>query len=580
MSALWRGSRAAKLRIASGLVLFVHAFFHFINIGMVLVSVEAAAAMQEVREDIQHSAPGTILLYGALLGHTILSLAKLSRLRRLRMPLSAWVQYAFGLAIPLLLIPHFTFARLADQEFDVNVQIGFISGLIWGTPDGWRQALLLLMVWIHGCIGLFMWLRLTNWWLRWEPVMAGLSVFVPTWAIAGYVTEARRVTALLADPATAGPTRAAYNWPDAPTFAALIDVRDMTLMAFYVALAATLLAWILRRILARRGTFPIQYVGGPQVTSARGPTLLEISRTNAVPHAALCGGRGRCSTCRVVIEHGADQLPPPTDAEARTLAAVNAPPNARLACQIRPTEPMTVFRVFRSDGRRDRAHASQGEERRLAILFLDIRGFTARTAGQFPYDVVFLLNRFFDAIVPQITGCGGTVDKYLGDGLLAVFDGRDEATSARNALRAASGIGAALETFNAMLASENGQPVRIGMGLHLGDLVMGEIGVAGNAPRTIIGDTVNAASRLEGETKTMGVELLVSGPLLEAAGHDTSGLPMTALTLRGRDLPLEALPVARAARLDTALAPMPGVSAPPAPVTTDIPPKPADPPGH
>ena len=273
MSALWRGSRVAKLRIASGLVLFTHALFHFINLGLVLVSVEAAAAMQEVREAIQHSPPGSLVLYGALLSHVVLALARLAGMRRFRMPLSAWVQYLFGLAIPILLIPHFTFARLADQEFGVNVQIGFIAGLIWDTPDGWKQALLLIFVWVHGCIGLHMWLRMTNWWQRWEPVMAGLAVFVPTWAMAGYVAEARRITALLADPATAPLARAGYNWPDAATFATLIDIRHATLAAFYAALAATALAWGLRRLLARRGTFRVTYVGGPQVTSPRGPTL-------------------------------------------------------------------------------------------------------------------------------------------------------------------------------------------------------------------------------------------------------------------------------------------------------------------
>ncbi|MGR3802374.1 adenylate/guanylate cyclase domain-containing protein [Marinibacterium profundimaris] len=553
MSALWRGSRVAKLRIASGLVLFTHALLHFLNLGLVLVSVEAAAAMQAARQVVQLSAPGTVLLYGALLTHVALALARLVTLRRFRMPLAIWVQYLFGLAIPVLLIPHFTFVRGAQQGFDVDVEIGFIAGLIWGTPDGWRQGLLLLLVWIHGCIGLHMWLRLTRWWPRWEPVMAGLAVFVPTWALAGYVTEGRRISGLLADPAIAPAVREVYNWPDAAAFVSLMRLQDGTKMAFFAALGAAVLAWIIRRLLARRGTVRISYVGGPTVTTRRGPTLLEISRAHDVPHAALCGGRGRCSTCRVIVEEGADQLPPPSEAEARTLAAVNAPPGARLACQMRPAESLTVFRVFRNDGRRHRAHASQGEERRLAILFLDIRGFTARTAGQFPYDVVFLLNRFFDAIVPQITGCGGIVDKYLGDGLLAVFDGRDEATSARMALRAAEGIGSALATFNATLRAEGAAPVRIGIGLHLGDLVMGEIGAAGNAPRTIIGDTVNAASRLEGETKTLQVELLISGPLLRAAGHDTSGLPMVWLELRGRDAPLDALPVSRAERLDSAL---------------------------
>lgn len=553
MSALWRGAVSTRIRLISGLILFTYAFLHFINIGLVLISVPAASAMQDVRETVQHSVIGTGVLYGALLVHLVLALAKLASLRRLRMPLITGVQYLFGLAIPVLLIPHFLFTRMADSQFGANVEIGFIAGLIWGSPDGWKQGILLLLVWIHSCIGLFMWLRLAWWWPRWEPVFAGLAAFVPTWALAGYASEARRVKTALADPASAAQIRTQYNWPDYAAYADFFELRDYTLLTFGIALLTASLVWCARRAFAGRGTVRVAYVGGPSVVSRKGLTLLEISQANAVPHAALCGGRGRCSTCRVVLEDGGAQLPPPSPAEAQTLAAVNAPPEARLACQIRPTDPLTVFRVFRGDGRRGRAHASQGEERSLAILFLDIRGFTARTAGQFPYDVVFLLNRFFDAIVPQITGVGGQVDKYLGDGLLAVFHAPDEATSARNALIAAKGIGAALATFNKTLAIEGAEPVRIGMGLHLGDLVIGEIGAAGNAPRTIIGDTVNSASRLESETKAMGVELLISGPLLDAAGHDVAPLPLVDLILRGRDTPLAALAVRQASALDQAL---------------------------
>lgn len=554
MTNLWRGSLAGRLRIGSGLVLFAFASLHLLNLGLVLLSPRVAEAVQDVRMMVQGSLPGRIVLYGALLVHAGLALVRVAGLRRLRMPVSGWVQLLFGLAIPFLLIPHVVFTRLSHDVYDTNVEIGYIAGLIWNKTDGWLQALLVLLVWIHGCIGLTMWLRMTDWWRAWQPYLSGLAALIPAAALAGFLTEGRRMTDLFGTPGGWAAFADRYNMPDAAAFAALYGVRDDMRLVFYGLLGLVILVWIARRLLAKRGRFRIRYVDGPEVSTAPGPTLLEISRANGVPHAALCGGKGRCSTCRVIVEAGGGQLPPPGPAEARTLAAVNAAPSTRLACQIRPTEPMTVFRVFRSDGRRNRDHASHGEERRLAILFLDIRGFTARTAGQLPYDVVFLLNRFFDAIVPQITGNGGTVDKYLGDGLLAVFDARDEALSARNALRAAAGIGAALETFNRMLATEAAPPVRIGIGLHLGDLVLGEIGAAGHAPRTIIGDTVNAASRLEGETKTLGVELLVSGPLLAAAGNPTDGLPMVALTLRGRDLPLDALPVARAARLDDALA--------------------------
>jgi adenylate cyclase len=164
-----------------------------------------------------------------------------------------------------------------------------------------------------------------------------------------------------------------------------------------------------------------------------------------------------------------------------------------------------------------------------------------------PYDVVFLLNRFVDAVVPMVQRAGGRVDKYLGDGFLAIFDMPDAARSASAGLAAARDIGTALDQFNDKLASEGTPPVRIGMGLHLGNLVLGEIGAAGHAPRTIIGDVVNAASRLEGQTKALGVELLVSSDVLEAAGIEIDPAQFLTLDLRGVAQPIRALPVARAA---------------------------------
>ena len=157
--------------------------------------------------------------------------------------------------------------------------------------------------------------------------------------------------------------------------------------------------------------------------------------------------------------------------------------------------------------------------------------------------------------MPAITATGGVVDKYLGDGLLALFETPDEASSAQAALAATTRIGDALEEFNRTLADEGAPEVRIGIGLHLGEVVLGEIGAAGNAPRTIIGETVNAASRLEAMTKEMGVEVLVSAPVLTSAGIETEHLEMVKLELRGVNLPVPSLPVTRAAHLQSALTP-------------------------
>ncbi len=560
MHILWRGNWVTRLRIVSGLILFLYALFHFLNIGLGLISPDLMDRFQTARQVITRSSVGTAVLYGAFLTHAGLALWSLAMRRTLRMPLAEAVQMVLGLAIPLLLIEHMTHTRGAYEVFEVNDRMSYIMLLIWGSLDGWWQSLLLLIVWIHGCIGLHKWLSVLPKWQAATHWLAGLAVLVPAFALAGFLTEGRRIKQAFTDPDLQAAYADYFNFPDAETFATLIGMAQQGFWVFVILLAAAALVYVGRRLLARRKSVRIRYVDGPEVFAPQGLTLLEMSRTAGVPHTSLCGGKGRCTTCRVVIENGEDLLQPPNEAELRSLRAVNASPGTRLACQIRPTHPATVFRVFLPDGKRGRAHASQGRERRLAILFVDMRGFTARTTGQLPYDVVFLLNRFFDAIVPPIVGAGGDVDKYLGDGLLAVFETSDEHSSARAGLHAAVGIGQALAAFNDQMADEGIDPIRIGLGLHMGELVLGEIGAAGRAPRTIIGEAVNAASRLEGKTKDLGVELLVSQEVLTCAGYDAQMFDLMTLDLRGVPDPITALAMTRAADLEQALDGLPATS--------------------
>ncbi|SLN22427.1 adenylate/guanylate cyclase domain-containing protein [Ruegeria meonggei] len=553
-SVLWQGSWATRLRIGSGLILFTFAIFHFINIGLGLFHTDYLHGMQDGRKAVTRHDVTSVILYVALLFHSGLALYSISKRRTLRMPFSTGLQVVLGLLIPLQLISHIVQTRYAHEVFNVNDEMGYIIILMWPSNVIWTQSLLLLLVWIHGCIGLHMWLRLSRWWSKTVPYLIGLAVFIPSFALAGLLTEGRRLWTDFADPFLRDQYIEHYNWPTPEEFQALFSVKNNALLAFWIALGVSLAVYVLRKLWRRRHSVRVKYVEGPEVVAEKGMTLLEISQANGIPHTALCGGKGRCTTCRVIVEDGAANLPDPSPTEARSLAAVSAPEGARLACQIRPTEPITAFRMFRSGGGRNRAHASQGQERQLAVLFLDMRGFTARTTGQLPYDIVFLLNRFFDAIVPAITADGGVVDKYMGDGLLAVFETSDAKSSARAGLRAAADVSRALDIFNRQLEAEGSPRIRIGMGLHLGDLVLGEIGAAGNAARTIIGDAVNVASRLEAETKALGVELLVSAELLQEAGHDGDMSSLRSFNLRGVTRPIPALPVPSAAVLGTEMA--------------------------
>jgi adenylate cyclase len=314
--------------------------------------------------------------------------------------------------------------------------------------------------------------------------------------------------------------------------------------AFAAALALALGRIAARLVMdGRRPMVPITYTAGPVVSGTVGATLLEMSRAAGVPHASICGGRARCSTCRVRIVDGLEQLPPPEFAETVTLGTIGAPDGVRLACQIRPTAPLTVTRLVGAATAAGRtAGGANGEdrgvERRLAVMFLDIRGFTALAEHRLPYDVVFLLNSFYARIGAAIADEGGWIDKYMGDGLLAVF-GRDTGGTegSRSALNAAVAIDRALDILEDDLAGEGYQHLGVGIG---------HIGYGEAARMTVIGATVNLASRLESATRERNCQLIVSRALADEAGWNGDGGRLEAITVRGHDVPVEVFVVDRA----------------------------------
>ena len=328
--------------------------------------------------------------------------------------------------------------------------------------------------------------------------------------------------------------------------------------AFYTAwallgiVAVALAIRALLRLRSRR--IHVNYTAGPSIVAPVGPTLLELSRMAGVPHASICGGRARCSTCRVRVESAAGDLPEPNHAEATTLKQIHAGPGIRLACQLRPRHDITVTRMLRPPEERRAMFPAgaeeSGVERILAILFLDIRGFTTLSEARLPYDTVFLLNRFFGEIGEATNAAGGWIDKYMGDGMMALFGINQPADAAcRSALLAALHIDAALDRLNRELGTELSSPLKIGIGLHVGPLVLGRIGHRASAATTVIGPAVNVASRLESLTKEHGVQVIASSALTGKAGLPADAFPEIAVTVRGTSEPVRVRLIARGADL-------------------------------
>ncbi|MFM9848964.1 MAG: 2Fe-2S iron-sulfur cluster-binding protein [Hyphomicrobiaceae bacterium] len=341
-----RGNGLQRLRLASGLILFAFAATHFLNHALGLVGLEVMHQAQQIRTAITRSAPGTIVLATALTTHIVLALHKLVRRQTWR--LSRWegIQILSGLAIPFFLFPHIINTRIAHTFF--NVEDSYLYELVRLWPESAVvQTTLLLLVWTHGCLGLHYWLRLSDGYVRVAPVLFALAIAVPVLALAGFAVAGRTTGEIMSDPQALEVLKTRSNWPNANDSAILAWLRTGARLGFLAVLAGIAAIFVMRWMgrALRHPKVQIAYVDGPIIKLASGKTLLEASRSAGVPHASVCGGRGRCSTCRVRIVEGLDKLPAATGAEAITLESIEAPPNIRLACQIRPAASLTVALV-------------------------------------------------------------------------------------------------------------------------------------------------------------------------------------------------------------------------------------------
>jgi len=247
--------------------------------------------------------------------------------------------------------------------------------------------------------------------------------------------------------------------------------------------------------------------------------------------------------------------PPPGDAELRVLRRLGVPPDVRLACQLRPTSDLTVTPLLpatatAAEGRAP-GDSHNGREQDIVVLFADLRRFTRLAEHRLPYDVVFFLNRYFEAVGGAIQRSGGIANQYTGDGVMALFGvdrGVDE--GCRHALTAAAEMVRSVATLSEALAADLPEPLRIGIGIHTGPAVVGRMGYADAVYLTAVGDTVHVASRLEALTKDYDCELIVSEAVARRAGVATEGLPRHELTLRNRAEPLAVLVVRNAVSLE------------------------------
>jgi adenylate cyclase len=535
---------------------------HLANHALGLVSFAALEAGRGWFLLLWRNPLGTAVLYGALASHITLALWSLFQRRRLRMPIWEAVQLLMGLTIPFLLTTHVVGTRLAHTWFDVQDSYAYVVLSLWVSRPalGVRQAIVLLLAWLHGCMGMHGWLRLQPWYHRVVPWLFGVAILLPTLALLGFVQAGREVAAQARHPAWLQATLHEANAPDVAARQRLDQVRTGVPVAFGAAIGAILVARaIRRRYEPRLETIQITYPDGQQAIVPVGFSVLDASRFAKIPHASVCGGRGRCSTCRVRVVQGEAGLPPASVEERRVLDRVGAPPHVRLACQVCPTHNVAVIPLLPAHVQASAGFAAPGHhagrEQEIVVLFADLRGFTRLAEPKLPYDVVFFLNRYFEAIGGAITHAGGIANQFTGDGVMALF-GVDQgpAEGCRRALLAASAMLRNLAALTQTLADELPEPLRMGIGLHTGPAVVGRMGYAETTYLTAVGDTVHVASRLEGLTKDYHCQLVLSEHVARCVGLDLTAYPRHEITVRNRTEPLAIYVVEDVHRLAAALA--------------------------
>jgi adenylate cyclase len=456
------------------------------------------------------------------------------------------LQLTMGLAVPPFLSLHFVGTRLTHEWFGVDDSYSLLLLTLWhASPwDGIKQSLLMIVAWLHGCIGFHFWLRLRPWYSRLAPFLLACALLFPVLGLLGFSQAGHEVSHRVAqNPDWIESVVRQSKLPPRSRREVLYRVNDAIIGTFILTLALTLLARGARYIFERRGRIRISYPDGRQIRVPRGFSVLEASRFARVPHASVCGGRGRCSTCRVRVLSPAPGSPPPSAAEQRVLKRVGAPPNVRLACQLRPTADLSVIPLLPAnaaptDGYEQPSYLA-GQERTIAVLFADLRTFTGIAEQKLPYDLVFLLNSYFAAVGEAITVAGGIVDKFIGDGVMALFGVESSAEAGcREALAAAHAMVGEIEALSQSLAAELPVPLKIGVGIHSGPAVVGRMGYGSSVHLTAIGDTVNVASRLQDLTKEYSCPLVISEQVANYAQLNVSALLRHEITVRNRREPL------------------------------------------
>ena len=534
------------LRLLSALTMLSFVICHLTAHCFLLISFDDAETARRILMYPWRGWTGTLVLSTAFLIHYTNALWSIYVRRSLRLKPWEWTQLALGLCIPVLLTAHVVGTRISEHVLDTTTYYNTVFIAQW-VIDPWLSAvqmLAIVTVWTHACIGINYWLRVRTWYPKWRPFLFTYALLLPTLALAGYVTGGNQVLREAKDHDFVDSALADANLTD-ENRAALAHLADIGWILCFTLPLLPFAGRGLRDWYHRSQRPPVlAHASGRSMRILPGATVLETLRANGVAHASVCGGRARCTTCRIMVTKGLDDLPPPSALEAKALSRIGATEGTRLACQIRPTSDIAVMPLLGADASAaDGATRGglEGSERLVTVVFVDLRGSTTLGEARLPYDVLFILNQFFYEMTRALVETNGHYSQFTGDGLMALYGlhAANPKTGAADALRGARAMLQRLDALNHTLRTDLREPLRIGIGIHYSEAIVGAMGPPHSQIITAIGDTVNTCARLESLCKDYQCTVVVSRQAAEAAGLKLGGCELHQAPVKGRNEPVQ-----------------------------------------
>jgi adenylate cyclase len=528
------------LRLASGLVLFAYLTSHLSNHAIGLISLEAAEAGLVMTAEYWSSWWGTRLLYGAFAVHFLLAFWSIYERRTFRLPPLELLRIGLGLWLPVVLFGHFTATRLEFELLGSDPTYQRIVAALWGSDSEWRQIGVLAPGWLHGCLGLYFAFGHKPLFRRFQYLLFAIALLLPVLSALGFLTMARDIARNAAVP---GVEISEPMSPEAlKTQETMKRWLNGILWGYFGLIGATFAARGVRLLVERhrRGLIKVAYPNRT-VQVPRGWSVLEASRAFHIAHASVCGGRARCSTCRVRVNSGAEDCPPPQPDERATLERIAADPDVRLACQLRPQGNIAVSPLVLSERPIYRARPVTLEsERDVVLLYCDFTNSEELVRDHMAHDVLFAFKRYAESACHAIRSAGGTICYVDRDSIFALFGlSGDLERACRSALTATAEIDQSLREINDRLGQEWGCRADIAVSIHAGRVALSKIGqttdliiAAGDAVEVAseIRKTAMAERKLYAVSNSVFAAAKVEPPAQDsvtvAAGHDNASLPV------------------------------------------------------